>query len=134
MLQNYTIQHHVKLPLSGMATSQNIPPNLNREVFRLRTSLTPDNFHTHIVISPSDWNVAMIISSLFSVLKRACVFLSAKKNLHHDVPSATRKRARRLLEAVLPRSQHHIQQELIVINILTVQEEYLAIRGIHLCS
>jgi hypothetical protein len=43
---------------------------VNQEVFRLTTFLILDHFYTHIVIFSSDWNVAMIISSFFSVFKR----------------------------------------------------------------
>ena len=47
-------------------TTQHVSKNL----FFLTTALTLDNFHTHIAISSSDSNVAMIISSFFSVFKR----------------------------------------------------------------
>ena len=132
MLSNYTIQRHVKLPPSRIVTSQNIPPNVNQENISFNNVL--DNFHAHIVISSSDWNVAMISSSFFPVLKRHAYICLPKGNLHLDVPSATWKRAKRLLEAVLPSSQHRIHNELIVISILTVHEECLAILGIQLRS
>ena len=79
MLSNYTIRRHVKLPPSRIVTSQNILPNMNQEIFRLTTSLNLDNFHTHIVISLSGWNVAIIISSFFSVFKRHAYFCLPKR-------------------------------------------------------
>jgi hypothetical protein len=49
------------------------------------------------------------------------------QDIHFEVPSATRKRAEWLLEAVLPRPQHTVPNVLFIVHCLEISEEYLAI-------
>lgn len=106
---------------------------MNQDVFPLTKALALDKFYVHIAFvleCPHDYSV-----SLFSIeMDTSTSFCQKTKYLHLEVSSTTWKRAERFLEAVLSRSQHRICNVLNVINILIVEEEYLAVRGVQFCS